>query len=154
MKTYVITLSKKFPGYHHRKGDQTYFESGIVMKRKKHTIRGNYAYWKKRIDAINRGEAILSVRQWIDKPYKQPGQIEIYVLKAGEVGIQKCNVEILKDPEAGEYASIDINKMPLFPNWSWQNVAQNDGLSPDDFIAWFKEPIIDGCIIHFTDLTY
>lgn len=69
LKTYVITISKKFPGYHPRKGDPTYFSSGIVSRRKKHTIRGNYALWKKRFDEIAAGRAKLSLREWIGKPY-------------------------------------------------------------------------------------
>lgn len=60
MKTYVITLSKTFPAGHHRKGEPTEFEeefmAGQDMQRvrtfvryiKLHTIRANYALWKKR----------------------------------------------------------------------------------------------------------
>lgn len=30
----------------------------------------------------------------------------------------------------------------------------SSGLNPFDFEDWFKNPIIDGCVIHFTDFRY
>jgi hypothetical protein len=36
-----------------------------------------------------------------------------------------------------------------------KDIAPNDGLSNDDFVAWFKgKEIIDNAILHFTDFRY
>ena len=65
MKTYVITLSKRFPTGHNRAGEPTHFWEKFIKGRdnysciyrdfwettipKIHTIRANYPLWKKRI---------------------------------------------------------------------------------------------------------
>lgn len=79
MKTYVITLSKRFPTGHNRAGEPTHFWEKFIKGRdnysciyrdfwettipKIHTIRANYPLWKKRIAEVERGEACLSIRQ-------------------------------------------------------------------------------------------
>jgi hypothetical protein len=151
IKTYVITLSKRFPSYHPRKGQPTEFGPKVYHLDKRHTIRGNYAFWKPRIDSINRGEAILSVREWIDKPYYSK-QKELAVFGAGEVGIQKCDVKIATVLDS-QCAAIKVNGIDCSIE-RCKEIAKNDGLSQKDFINWFKKPIVDGGIIHFTDLRY
>lgn len=68
MKTYVITLSKKFPATHKRHGEPTYFwerfSSPSFTRPKLHTIRANFDLWYKRFEKIVAGEACLSVREW------------------------------------------------------------------------------------------
>ena len=105
MKTYVITLSKRFPTGHNRAGEPTHFWEKFIKGRdnysciyrdfwettipKIHTIRANYPLWKKRIAEVERGEACLSIRQWTGKPYRSK-QVEIARLTKEEgVGIQR-----------------------------------------------------------------
>ena len=71
MKTYVLTVSQKFPKYHQRAGDDTNFShlilDAIMTKNlfvKRHTVRQNYDLWANRFEKINKGEAQLSIRQW------------------------------------------------------------------------------------------
>lgn len=46
MKTYVITLSKKFMKGHPKEGNPTNFINRFISHDKIHTIRANYALWK------------------------------------------------------------------------------------------------------------
>lgn len=111
-----------------------------------HTIRDNYSYWE---SAIERN-MLLSIRQWIDKPYKKPGQEKIVDLEPGEWGIQgitMINGHNGLEAFVGD-KNIDIDVL-----------AENDGLSRTDFEAWFaprfkRKDIFDGVVIHFTDFRY
>lgn len=78
LKIYVITLSKVFPKTHRRKGEPTFFEEKF-RKQKLHTIRANYDLWKERFEEIQKGNAVLSVRQWTGAPYRSQ-QCEIACL--------------------------------------------------------------------------
>jgi len=144
MKTYVLTVSTVFPKTHKRAGDPTGFVEKIRNCTKLHTIRVNYDLWKKRIDEVNSGVAMLSVRVWTGKPYNSK-QKEVFQFIA-EHGI---NIQKLEHPDYFIFAPIDGKKC------NWGDVAQNDGLSFDDFCEWFKdagsEPM---AIIHFTDFRY
>lgn len=171
LKTFVITVSKQFPKTHPSAGKPTDFESKMFFRKKKHTIRGNYEWWKPRIDAINRGEAILSVRQWIGLPYHKPGQNEIAVFGKGEVGIQcisifqrmdedDLNMSIFVGNEGKEsempfyFSRLEDGEEVTYGEDQFNQLISNDGLTYDDFKAWFKEDVNGGCIIHFTDLRY
>jgi hypothetical protein len=151
MKKYIITISKNFPAYHIKKGQPTNFALNYLKKIKKHTIRGNYAFWKKRIDEVNAGVAQLEIRQWTGKPYASK-QTVIDILFKGEVSIQKCNVAI--NINAPHVPFITIDDLVIINYFQVLEVVQNDGLTKEDFVSWFKAPIKDGCIIHFTDLRY
>jgi len=159
-KTYVLMVSKQFPAYHKRKGEETNFVEKILVALnsrnfpfpaydpKIHTIRKNYTFWEKRIKNILDGKAVLSIRYWLYPGgcYKKGNkQIEICKLdeKSG-IGIQK-----LEDPKNFVYANIN-EKMN-----NWEDIAKNDGLSCDDFGEWFKKCPDDlMAIIHFTDFRY
>ena len=136
MKTYVITVSQTFPATHIRAGQLTRFPYKIEKRIKIHTIRSNYELWKWRMDQINKGLAVLSVRAWSGKPYRSK-QIEIISLnKSHGIGIQKITLTESR-----------INEKIL---------AKNDGLTLADFKAWFagydkSEPM---AIIHFTSFRY
>jgi len=159
-KTYVLTVSRYFPKTHKRVGEPTYFvekilstqnDYGLISKNevekyepKIHTVRANYPLWEKRIEQVQKGGAIISLRFWSGKPYKSK-QIEFCQLnKDSGIGIQK-----LDDPTNFVFAP--INGIPI----NWEDVAKNDGLSFDDFCEWFKsrqkEPM---AVIHFTDFRY
>ena len=150
MKTYVLTVSRNFPSYHKRKGDDTNFVENIFAKIKIHTIRNNYDLWKKRIDEVNKGEAVISLRYWTGKPYKAP-QKEFYKLQKGDVGVQKIERTVL-----GWFID-DIDS-----EINTTTLAKNDGLSFEDFKEWFKKKVVmEGqfdmapmAIIHFTKFRY
>ena len=158
MKTYVLTLSKKFPKNCKRHGKPTYF-GGAVLKglnepinlnnwtKKIHTIRANYPFWVERISRIQEGKARLSIRQWTGKPYRSK-QVEIASLTADDgVGIQKLSF-------SREMLSFEIDDKGFAIPESL--LAENDGLSLEDWIDWFKGYDLDKpmAIIHFTKFRY
>ncbi len=171
MKTYVITLSKRFPAGHNRAGDLTFFHEALlnalhnaestltvddaddtsinIYDRKIHTIRGNYPLWEKRIGEVERGEACLSIRQWTGKPYRSK-QVEIANLtKADGIGVQRL------DLSAAPYAVRIDDPIHTEPS-VLQDLSANDGLSLADWQDWFKDydkskPL---AIIHFTKFRY
>ena len=156
MKTYVITLSKNFQSKHSKAGEPTGFRDKFLSKQKIHTIRENYPLWKKRIDEVARGEAVLSVRQWSDKPYRSHQETLAVLTKNDGVGIQKLNF--------GWRGNVQV---PIIEGWYCDGVcggkaelAQNDGLNLDDWQDWFKNHKNDGvyseplAIIHFTPFRY
>lgn len=174
IKTYVITLSEFFPATHRRAGQPTDFRAAMITGRtcarckernpamcmgecftgfrKRHTIRANYPLWEKRIKDIQEGKAVLSVRQWTGKPYRSK-QVEIARLTAEDgVGIQKLELE-LADKSFGIYhPRIDEGKGCA----SLAQLANNDGLSLDDWKDWFRhydrtKPL---AIIHITKFRY
>lgn len=166
MKTYVLTLSKKFMASHPKAGQETHFAQAFAAGqlcaksnrelnsdceecfKKIHTLRKNYDLWEKRIKEIQTGKAILSVRQWSGKPYCSK-QIELARLTAKDgVGIQKA---CFLHPY--DCSSIYVSGKPQ----AGKDIAKNDGLSFSDWVAWFSssqkklEPL---AIIHFTKFRY
>jgi len=148
MKTYVLILSKKFPAKCRRAGEKTQFEPNLFIV-KKHTIRSNFELWKNRIDEVNEGKAIISIRQWSGKPYRsKQEELETLTHKDG-VGIQRltftdCN--IYRPFVAGFFG-----EQP-----STMTLANNDGLTVEDFVDWFKDYDLSQpmAIIHFTAFRY
>lgn len=142
MKTYVLIISKHFPKTHPRAVEPTNFDKAIKYYEKIHTIRGNYELWEKRIQEVQKGKAVLSIRQWTGKPYRSK-QIEIERLgQRDDVGIQKLK---------WFWRSINFP----FPS-DVETLAHNDGLTLEDFKAWFKgydlsKPM---ALIHFTGFRY
>ena len=168
MKKYVITLSKVFPTTHPKAGIPTGFEHKLHAAingwsdhahLKLHTIRANYPLWAKRFEQIERGEAYLSVRQWSGKPYASK-QVEIARLtKEDGIGIQKLyltdEINLL-----GEYGIVEstweLFGIPGDSKVSCKQLAYNDGLSYEDWDAWFEKydkskPL---AILHFTKFRY
>jgi len=147
MKTFVLTISTKFPQTHPCKGMQTWFFERISTGQKIHTIRANYELWEKRIAEINAGRAVLSVRAWQGKPYRSP-QHELFEYTS--VGIEK-----LRFYSNREFSPIIVDG-ECFTEVSTFKLAENDGLSKEDFVNWFKgydlsKPM---AIIHFTNFRY
>jgi len=162
-KTYVLMVSTQFPAYHKRKGEETYFPEKIMngiqkevneldidtVDKKIHTIRTNYAWWEKRINNIQAGKAELSIRYWL-----LPGgcytkgnkQIEICRLdKDSGIGIQKVEYN------RWTYFTID----GISGDYTFEQLAKNDGLSVDDFTEWFLNcPDELMAVIHFTKFRY
>jgi hypothetical protein len=137
MKTYVLIISKTFPSYHSRAGEPTNFIQKIKDKQKLHTLRANYELWENRFKEIDAGRAVLSVRQWSGKPYeKGTNQGEIFRFdRTRGIGIEKF--------------------CPLQSSFNPLVLANNDGLSLEDFDDWFKPYNMEPkAIIHFTDFRY
>lgn len=149
MKTYYLTLSQVFPSTHPRAGEPTYFSESL-RRSKIHTIRANYEFWHKRFEKISSGEAVLSIREWVGKPYGKGSSMRELALLTHEdgIGIQKLEFkEIRKD-----FIAATIDGKP----WPREIIAFNDGLSLQDWKEWFKgydqgKPM---AIIHFTDNRY
>ena len=151
MKTYVITLSKYFLATHKRAGEKTNFKEKFLSGEKIHTIRANYPLWEKRIKEVQEGRAVLSIRQWIGKPYRSK-QIEIATLTAKNgIGVQKLifvgNDIMLPVVEYGgnKFRSMDRYRL-----------ASNDGLSFKNWVDWFRGYDLSKtmAIIHFTKFRY
>ena len=160
MKTYVITLSQRFPARHPRKGEPTDFDKKVLnavweahrcttqyidFPPKLHTIRANYLLWKKRFKQIEAGKAILSVRQWTGKPYCSKQRVICNLTASDGIGLQK--MEFTKNPSRSWVAGM------VYDN---DIIAYHDGLSLQDWTAWFKsydltKPL---AIIHFTNFRY
>ena len=168
-----------FPSTHPRAGEPTNFNSaldfaircakiperqkGMCMGEcvagylKRHTIRANYEFWRKRFEKIAAGEAVLSIRQWVGKPYaKGSTQREIMRLtKDDGIGIQKpdfCRKE-------GTAKFVDGILRPFADGKRidrTERLANNDGLSFDDWCDWFKDYDLSKpmAIIHFTKFRY
>lgn len=171
MKTYYLTLSQTFPAKHPRHGQLTQFVDKFQNARydatnvnshydvgmpnvgiKLHTIRANYPFWAKRFEKINAGEAVLSVRQWSGKPYRSK-MIEIARLtKEDGIGIQRLEVTS-NCFGINNWQHFDIDGRGYM---SINAIPNNDGLSREDWINWFKSYDISKplAIIHFTNFRY
>lgn len=175
MKTYVITLAKTFPAGHPNAGHPTYFREkveaalnghehasvkadrngwmSVVHSAKIHTIRTDVTLWAKRMKDVEAGEACLSIREWSGRPYNSK-QVEIARLKKGDcVGLQVLRTKSrMYDGEL--YASL-IAHGSVDYTVEASTIAMNDGLSLDDWLAWFKGCKEDSlAIIHFTPFRY
>ena len=145
---YVLTLAKKFPAYHPLKGQPTNFKTKYLEGSKTHTIRKNFELWEKRIHRINAGKAILSVREWTNRPYYD-GQTVIGELE--KVGYQKVSV-VCKKKEF-QHMFIDGISVIMFEN-ELPDIVKNDGFErQEDFMNWFPKSF-DGILMHFTNLKY
>ena len=69
MKTYYIMFSRVFPDTYYKTGD-TNFKQLILEGIKTSTIRENLDFWKPRINKVQQGQAILSLREWTGKPLR------------------------------------------------------------------------------------
>ena len=159
MKVYPLILSRVFPRYHKKGGMRTYFAEKFLLKgfsdvvgswKKYHTIRANYDLWAKRFEKIAAGEAVLSVREWVGKPYaKGSSQRELLRLTRDDgIGIQKLSflnrsTAWVDFPENG--LSVDLKELAAY-----------DGLSLEDWCDWFRSYDVAGpmAIIHFTSFRY
>lgn len=133
----VITLSKRFPAYHPRKGDQTGFLGAYLAGRKLHTIRKNRKEYFKDGDKV-------SVRQWSERPYASKQEI---VEDGRKIGIEPVLLDYC------EQAAVHPRRIPF------SELAENDGLSVKDFNDWFfpegnRLNTVDADIVHFTDFRY
>lgn len=150
MKTFVLTLSTKFPATHYLRGQETDFFQKIKDGTKIHTIRANFPLWKKRFEKINAGEACLSIRYWTGKPYASKQEEFLKLTKDDGIGIQVLQFN---------NSDVEFPKIVKQYTTEWVErgiLAKNDGLSLDDFVNWFKGYDLSNplAIIHFTKFRY
>lgn len=178
--TVVVILSKDTFENGKKANKPSDFAEKVKTGRKLHTIRGNFEYWDKKIAKMKETGGVLSVRQWSAAPYRSPQEVIIEV-PADKVGVQKLELtqeglNISHTTESGEsiasavvydyYAQVDGLPVTLF------ELAQNDGLTEKEFVAWFAPVFsaarakykklgrispsltIDFAVIHFTPARY
>ena len=166
MKTYVITLSQRFPARHPRKGEPTDFDKKVLnavweahrcttqftdVAPKLHTIRANYPLWETRFKHIEAGKAILSVRQWTGKPYCSKQRVICNLTAADGIGLQQLRFARFSDGKTYlDSAHVDGRFVQS------QELAEHDGLDYPEWLAWFRsydltKPL---AIIHFTNFRY
>ena len=178
IKTYRMSISKVFPKKHQKAGEETQFADKIYCaiceykdvetkhpiemcckncKKieckgiKFHTCRINLKLWKKRIDEVNSGDAVLVLYEWTDKPYRSKTNELFRFDKDSGIGVQKLIFQqssldfprVIRDNNA----VVALNPTVL---------AKNDGISIQYFKDWFKgydlsKPM---AIIHFTKFRY
>jgi hypothetical protein len=188
IKIYKMSLSRVFPATHPRAGEPTYFEYkirkalgiscvGRNCESKLHTIRAVNPNVKKtwfdKIKEVQRGEAVLVLYQWDEKPYSKDGNTNLLVF--GIDAVRNFIYELLRT-EKYKHAipvidsGIGVQKTMIFDEINAATVgsedrlahpdittiAENDGLSVGDFKAWFKgydlsKPL---AIIQFTTFRY
>lgn len=166
-----MPVSVKFPKGHPRAGEETHFiekinnaigdtESCKVVIHtcngvldiwpKIHTIRSNYDLWGKRIGEVQRGEAVIELFYWSDKPYRSKQVVFFTLDKDSGCGVQKL---IHGEDSSGNLRPRLFDTCEILEE---RMLAHHDGLSLEDFKAWFKgydfsKPM---AIIHFTRFRY
>lgn len=152
IKKFVLTISERFPSTHFMKGEETGFVEKILQKIKIHTIRKNYPLWKKRIEQVQKGEAILSIRVWTGTPYKSPQKEIIQLNQSSGIGVQPIYIDFVNQ---WFETPLDDNEKDFYYHTT-KDLSKNDGLSEDDFEKWFKGTSLDEklVIIHFTKFRY
>lgn len=151
-KKVVLMLSKAFPKRMSNAGEPTNFAEKLSSGEKKHTIRANLAWWKKKAELINSGKAYLSIRQWEGMPYRSK-QIEI--ARFDKISIQPL---IIGDAESWKEDVCQVwdNESQRFKMSKLSEAAKNDGLPFDVFKEWFL-PYDNSqtmAIVHFTEFKY
>lgn len=151
-KRICITLSRVFPQTHSRRGQPTGFSDKLANGTKIHTIRNNYDLWAVNAEKMQTGKYLLSVRQWIDKPYRSK-QREINRIDT-PIGVEK--VRIAYNAERDEIIAHVKGQFVCATQ-----LASNDGMSLNDFKDWFagdkrhkEDCIFNGVVIHFTSFRY
>lgn len=146
-KTYVLTVSKVFMAGHPRASQPTNFRQRILAGTKIHTIRKG-DYWRKVAEEVNAGRAVLSVREWIGRPYNSGQEEFLRLERMGWQAVRIGNIDI------GQLITVHgTDGSFLAGENTISAIIENDGLTEDDFWDWFPK-ITDGGIIHFTDFRY
>lgn len=164
IRIYNIMLSRVFPKTHPRAGQPTGFNDKVMACfrypfyeptppewMKVHTIRANYALWKERFDEVQRGEAVIKLRQWLGEPYRSKTVLLKTLTAKDGIGIQRLD---FKMPDRGDLPFYVIDERMFFT--SGKVLSHNDGLELQDWLDWFRDydqaqPM---AIIHFTPFRY
>lgn len=172
---YKIPFTPEFLSGHPRVGEPTYFKEKIQLglglliqapgdfvidiEPKIHTIRQNFILWKKRVDKVRAGKAVIDLCEW-----KLPGgrftpgnKLITFATLDKDSG---CGVQILRFPAISICERKETPLSVLIDNpksiYNIGLVGANDGLSLEDFKEWFKGYDISKhmAIIHFTSFRY
>lgn len=157
MKTYTITLSKVFPSKHQQNGNPTNFRQLYEDGVKIHTIRANYPLWKERFESIKDGDAFLSLRQWSGKPYDSKQELICNLYSTDGIGLQQLVFSDGDITMPHVVQEVDLfNPEPKFIPVELYDLAASDGLSIENWLAWFKGYDLSKsmAIIHFTKFRY
>ena len=157
MKTYPITLSKVFPSKHQQHGNPTNFMQLYEDGEKIHTIRANYPLWKERFESIKNGDACLSLRQWSGKPYASKQELICNLYSTDGIGLQQLVFSDGDITMPRVVQDVDLfNPEPKFIPVELYDLAASDGLSIENWLAWFKGYDLSKsmAIIHFTKFRY
>lgn len=173
---YQVAVSPRFHSTHIRSGEPTYFVEKIQLalgqvvelpgdfvidlEPKLHTCRKNYEMWVKRMKKVAEGKAVIDLFYWKLKGGRYTPNNEKIVFATIDndsgCGVQRLLFaqnhivngifHAIVSTEYG-YGVTVVNESDL---------CKNDGLSLDDFKAWFKgydlsKPL---AIIHFTKFRY
>ena len=173
-----MPISVVFPAKHPRAGEETYFpeaifnaleyqakgyifalEEGMPFDKKLHTCRANYKLWKKRIDEVNLGLAVLELYCWLGKPYRSKTRVLFTFDKNSGIDVQELRFSqsSIYAPYVITYPSVyGYTVTEAYEDINILNLANNDGLSLEDFEDWFKEYSLTEpmTIIHFTKFRY
>ena len=143
-KRFIITVAKKFLAYHTKAGESTDFAFKITTGKKIHTIRPNYEGWLKKFKEIDSGKGNLIVNQWSGLPYRSQQETIEELSNEHGVGVSKLTYK------EGEGLFVN-DTIPV----TLEEIAENDGLSVDDFKDWFKVfPTEPMAIIHLNSFRY
>ena len=153
MITYTLMLSEYFLKGHPRSGEPTNFVENF-RKTKLHTIRANYALWAKRFEKIERGEAYLSVRVWDGAPFASKQRVIANLGKDDGIGLQLLQFRGRTGFTWIGTPFIDHNRLHEIVK-----LANNDGLSYEDWVNWFSnnpkyDLTEDFALIQLTDFRY
>ena len=170
IKRYRLGVSRTFPKGHQRAGEPTYFveqiknsliefsneascndNGDVIVNKKLHTIRSNYPLGDKRMKEVQAGRAVIELFYWSGKPYNSPQIVFATLDKDSGCGLQKLNF-VSSSIKGIDIPIIDLVKGTVNPT----ALSKNDGLSLEDFKAWFKGYDLSKqmAIIHFTKFRY
>jgi hypothetical protein len=128
-----VMLSKTFFPQHPKAGEPTGFAEKVKNGTKRHTCRCNYEYWKDRIARLQERGGVLSIRQWSGKPYQKGSSTELIMdVPASMIEVQQL-VMVRRSADGYVYSAL-VDGKPV----DIVALAKNDGLTLDDFKAWFN----------------
>lgn len=145
-----VMLSKTFFPQHPKAGEATHFAKKVIHGEKRHTCRCNYDYWHERITKVQERGGVLSLRQWSGRPYEKGStQERIMDVPASMVEVQRLVMSrqsnkykerkgSVFEPSAEYRYFAEVDGTPI----DVAEIAKNDGLTLEDFKAWFN-PVFD-----------
>ena len=116
---------------------------------KLHTLRGDLQKWTKYFELIKAGTHYLSVREWAGRP-RQSAQVEVLRLtKDNLIGLQRLDFVFDKTGKSFT-VMVDRKVIPV------DKLANNDGLSLNDWLAWMKDEDLTQpmAVVQFTQFRY
>src|ERR1035437_8831419 len=147
---YQVAVSRTYQSTHPRKGEETNFIEKIEIAlnlgtwnempfypydSKLHTIRKNYPMWVKRMKKVMEGKAVIDLFYWTlpGGRYNPENKKVVFATLDKDSG---CGVQEI------EFGQIKGSLIPMFEGMANRTncieLSKNDGLSLEDFKAWFK----------------